>query len=91
MKTAGDKIKPKSNIKNGSKLPVLSSLLQEELLRFMEYHPANRFNRNLRKMLLEFLMQDSAVEALYLRDLLYDLEGLFELLDAIEAEEGIGV
>jgi hypothetical protein len=35
-------------------------------------------------MLLEFLRHDNALEALYLKDLLYDLEGLFELLDQIE-------
>jgi hypothetical protein len=57
-------------------------VLQSEFLRFIEYHPPRRFSRGLRKMLMEFMMQDAAVEAFYLRDLLYDLEGLFELLDA---------
>ena len=84
MKTVRPKIKVKSEVKATIKWPILSTSLQEEILRFMEYHPANRFNRNLRKMLLEFLMQDGAVESLYLDDLLYDLEGLFQLLDAME-------
>ncbi len=64
----------------------LSPTLKEEFLRFMEYHPASRFSKNLRNMLLEFLQFDGAIEVGYLEDLLYDLEGLFVLLDAIEAE-----
>lgn len=63
--------------------PSLSPPLIEEVLRFIEYHPAERFTKNLRKMLLEFLQHDSAIEANYLNDLLYDLEGLFGVLDAI--------
>lgn len=64
----------------------VSSTLQEEFLRFIEYHPASRFSKNLRNMLLEFLQFDGAIEAGYLEDLLYDLKGLFALLDTIEAE-----
>lgn len=64
----------------------LSPTLQEEFLRFIEYHPAGRFSKNLRNMLLEFLQFDGAIEAGYLDDLLYDLEGLFALLDVIEDE-----
>jgi hypothetical protein len=64
----------------------LSPTLLEEFLRFVEYHPASRFGKNLRNMLLEFLQFDGAIEAGYLNDLLYDLEGLFALLDVIEAE-----
>jgi hypothetical protein len=75
-----------AKVKKAKKIPVSESALQAEFLRFMEYHPAHRVNRNLRKMLLEFMMLDAAVEAFYLKDLLYDLEGLFELLDAIEAD-----
>lgn len=65
---------------------LISDTLQNELLRFIEYHPAYRFNRNLRKMLLDYLMHESSLEDLYIKDLLYDLQGLFELLDAIEME-----
>lgn len=32
-------------------------------------------------------MMDGAVESMYLDDLLYDLEGLFEVLDGEEGEE----
>lgn len=66
----------------------LSKAMIAELKRFREYHPANRFLKNLRRMLIEFLMFDGATEASYLQDLLYDLEGLFELLDVLETADG---
>jgi len=66
--------------------PILTKSLKEEFIRFIEYHPAKRFTKNLRTMLLEFLMYDGAIEATYLDDLLYDLEALFELLDVIQNE-----
>lgn len=68
------------------KTPSLSPELTDEVRRFIEYHPAKRFDKNLRKMLIEFLQFDGAVEAVYLNDLLYDLEGLFTLLDAIQED-----
>lgn len=58
--------------------------VREQFVRFVEYHSAKQFGKNLRKMLLEFLMHDSSVESIYLKELLYDLDGLFDLLDAIE-------
>jgi hypothetical protein len=64
----------------------LSPTLESEFSRFIEYHPADRVSRNLRKMLLEFLMAPGADEVLYIKDLLYDLDGLFELLDCVEME-----
>lgn len=66
---------------------MVKSDIVEELMRFMEYHPAARVKKNMRKMLLEFLMSEGGVEKIYLNDLLYDVEGLFELLDVIEEEE----
>lgn len=70
-----------------SRNPVkINTGLQAEFVRFIEYHPAARLSKNLRVMLLEFLQHDGAIEADYLKKLLYDLEGLFELLDAIEVE-----
>ncbi|MEJ0057617.1 MAG: hypothetical protein WDN75_19410 [Bacteroidota bacterium] len=39
-------------------------------------------------VLLEFLIYDGAIEANYLNDLLYDLNGLFELLEAAQQKEG---
>lgn len=75
-----------STMATNKKLPALSTALTDEVLRFIDYHPAKRFDKNLRKMLIEFLQFDGAVEALYLNDLLYDLEGLFSLLDAIQED-----
>ncbi|MEI9917342.1 MAG: hypothetical protein WDO14_00900 [Bacteroidota bacterium] len=60
--------------------------LLEQFERFYEYHPARRLSRNLRSLLLEFLMYDGSAEAEYLRDLVIDLDGLFSLLDAMEEE-----
>lgn len=61
--------------------------IEREFLRFIDFHQAKRLNKNLRRMLLEFLMHDGAFEAVYLKELMYDLNGLFILLDAIEAGE----
>lgn len=64
----------------------LSPDLIEEFERFVEYHPAKRLARNLRSLLLEFLMFDGSTEAEYLKDLAVDLDGLYSLLDAVEQE-----
>lgn len=64
----------------------ISQDLLEQFERFYEYHPAKRLSRNLRSLLLEFLMYDGSAEAEYLRDLVIDLDGLFALLDAMEEE-----
>lgn len=70
-----------------TKEPVLSKDLQEEFIHFLTHCPVKRFNRNLRNMLLEFLLV-SGGEAPYLKDLVIDLESLFYLLDAAEEEWG---
>lgn len=36
-------------------------------------------------MLLDFLMYQGSLEAVYLRELVEDLDGLFELLDVMES------
>ena len=64
----------------------LTEPLKEELLRFIEYCDANRLGRNLRNLLIEFMMYDGATESLYFRDLIQDLQGLYRLLDCIEHE-----
>lgn len=64
----------------------ISQELLEQFERFYEYHPAKRLSRNLRSLLLEFLMYDGSAEAEYLRDLVIDLDGLFTLLDAMQEE-----
>lgn len=63
--------------------PAIPAALQEKLLEFITRCPASRFSRNLRTMLLEFMMS-SGTEAPYIKDLLLDLESLFDLLDKIE-------
>ncbi|MEJ0031519.1 MAG: hypothetical protein WDO15_14610 [Bacteroidota bacterium] len=47
---------------------MISQGLLEQFERFYEYHPARRLSRNLRSLLLEFLMYDGSAEAEYLRD-----------------------
>jgi hypothetical protein len=78
------KIDSQKKRKHVSKQAMVSTDIAAELIRFIEYHPAARVKTNIRKMLLEFLMSEGAVENFYLKDLLYDMEGLFELLDVIE-------
>ena len=63
--------------------------IETEFLQFIDFHQAKRLNKNLRRMLLEFLMHDGAFEAVYLKELMYDLNGLFILLDAIEAGDQV--
>ena len=70
----------------GAPRATISHELLEQFERFYEYHPAQRLSRNLRSLLLEFLMYDGSTEAEYLRDLVIDLDGLFTLLDAMEVE-----
>lgn len=62
--------------------------IEAALMNFIEYHPARRLSTNLRTMLIDFLMTDGATESAYLQDLLYDLGGLFDLLDVLESESG---
>jgi hypothetical protein len=75
-----------NELTNDAPRAMVSQKLLEQFERFYEYHPARRLSRNLRSMLLEFLMYDGSAEAEYLRDLVIDLDGLFTLLDAMEEE-----
>ncbi len=75
----------KKIIRNGNKI-VFSKALREELINFMEFHCSRRFSNNLRTLLMDFLMSEGATEANYLQDLLYDLQGLFSLIDVIEKD-----
>ncbi len=79
----------RSNLLVTRKKPMVGKAVQEELVRFTEYHPVSRLARNLRTMLIEFLMYEGAIEANYLQDLLYDLQGLFDLLEVIQLENEI--
>jgi len=77
-----------SDEKEESRSPITSKMI-EEFERFVEYHPAERLSRNIRSLLLEFLMYDGSAEAEYLRDLVIDLDGLFGLLDTIIDEQKV--
>lgn len=68
-------------------VPRLSVAVEDEVLRFMEFHPADRFQKNLRKMFLDYLMYQGSLEAVYLRELIQDLDGLFDLLDVMESAD----
>ncbi|MDV3307550.1 MAG: hypothetical protein LOY03_01875 [Cyclobacteriaceae bacterium] len=65
--------------------PRLPVAVEQEVLRFMDFHSPDRFQKNLRRMLLDFLMYQGSLEAVYLRELVEDLDGLFELLDVMES------
>jgi hypothetical protein len=62
---------------------VLNERLREAFVHFLMHHPARRFSVNLRSMVLQFMMSGGA-EAIYLKDLLMDLDGLFDLLTVVE-------
>ena len=51
---------------------------------FVEQHPPQRLSRNLRKMLLHFLMSEGGLMETYNEDLLYDLDALFNLIEEIQ-------
>lgn len=76
----------KAIAKEKEKKPVLSKTIQEAFIQFLEHHPAKRFRKNLRRMLLEHLLYDGARESVFLYETLVDLDGLFELLDVAEEE-----
>lgn len=65
---------------------MVSKALKQGVINFSEYYSAKRLSKNLRNMLLESLMQEGATEIYYLQDLLFDMQGLFDLLEVIEAE-----
>jgi hypothetical protein len=76
----------KKNIVAEKRKLVLNKNMQEAFIHFLEYHPAKRINRNLRRMLLEHLTHQGSIESIYLHETLVDLEGLFNLLDVAEEE-----
>ena len=62
----------------------VSSEAKRLLQLFLEQHPPQRLSMNLRKMLLHSLISEGGLENGFLGDLLYDLDGLFDLIDAIQ-------
>lgn len=59
----------------------------EELRRFLETHDPANLSRNLRTMLLEYLATELKVGIpLYLDELLWQLQDLFDVLDLAQEE-----
>ena len=72
----------KVNVKTGDL--IVNSEAKRLLQFFVEQHPPLRLSMNLRRMLLHSLMSEGGLENAFLEDLLYDLEGLFDLIDEIQ-------
>lgn len=64
----------------------LSKSLQHAFLHFIENYPVKRFNRNLHKMVIAYMIHETYSSSDYMQQLLLDLEGLFDLLESIEEE-----
>jgi len=66
----------------------LSKKLQGEVAHFFEYAPPARLSRNLRRMLMAYLVACEDGHSFDMNDLLTDLSALFELLDTAGDELG---
>ncbi len=65
----------------------LSPTLKHQLRRFCETHYPDRVSRNLRRMLLDYLDNELQVGIpVYLEELIWQLNDLFELLDTAAEE-----
>jgi hypothetical protein len=67
--------------------PAYNARLKEAFMLFMQIHPAGTLSKNLRNMLIEYLMTPSGTESDDLYETLAGLEALFMLLDAIEDDK----
>jgi hypothetical protein len=65
---------------------VLSETLHAATVHFFHHHPSDRFRANLRRMMMDYVMHDIGHDSIYLYDTLFDLYGLFELLDVAAKE-----
>ena len=72
--------------KNSRRKPGSSQALQTAFSDFIENHPAERFRKNLSRMIIAHMIYESHSSSPYMAETLLDLEGLFVLLDAIEEE-----
>lgn len=61
----------------------LSPEIQEAVESFIEYHDPARTSIHLRCMLMEAMKHELLIDELYFKDLMYDLDGIFELLSAM--------
>ncbi len=59
----------------------LPAELEKAIIRFFTYHPAERVNKHVRILLMEALNNGSLTDQANFRDILFDLEGIFELMD----------
>src|SRR5688500_3741785 len=67
---------------------IMSNELEEELIRFATNHPAKRFSKNLRDMLVHYTQinfDDGLPNSM--KDTLFDLMGLFAVLDKLEDKD----
>lgn len=64
----------------------LSPELQQAVEQFIEYHDPSRASIHLRCMLMEALKHDLLVDELYFKDLMYDLDAIFELLGTMSGK-----
>ncbi|MFA6275136.1 MAG: hypothetical protein WC622_00195 [Pedobacter sp.] len=76
-----EKIKPRLNASIDTEI---SENILNEFKVFIKTVPANRLNRNLRKMLSDYLFYNMDALPIDFKDLLKDLYWLHELLDEIE-------
>ena len=66
--------------------PQLSDTLKEKLLQLIEYAPPARFSRNLRSLLLWYLIYEQEAPMFDMNELAADLALLFDFLDVAAAE-----
>lgn len=64
----------------------LNKRLSEAFIHFLEYHPAKRLSKNLRRVFIEYLSHQDVGVSIYFEHTVRDLEGLFDLLDIAEEE-----
>ncbi|MBO9730778.1 MAG: hypothetical protein J7623_19210 [Chitinophaga sp.] len=71
-----------------NKLPKLkvSKPLKKEFKQFLEYHPAKRVNRNLRRAFVSYIQHTLDGVPLDMDDIIWDISSLMELLDVAEDE-----
>lgn len=72
-----------------TKSHTVNKKLLKEFERFLEYAPAARLSRNLRDLLLWYLIQAEGEFFIHFYDLLADLTYLFTLLDTAAESKGV--
>jgi HEPN domain-containing protein len=65
---------------------IITPRFSDEIVKFFSDHPPKRLSRNLRRMLLDHLMDQLDLGPVYLDKLLWDMYYLFELLDVATIE-----